>query len=160
MILATIPASPSIIESLTKAFGDFPLHLTDKDVLTPSPFQFELRGVSGNYAHGSPLRAVIGYLLHYGKLTVSLDGENFVVEETPHESITGNARSTGIFDVDKAREVHYRDRSTVITNPVVLETPHPAVISHDSSTGDPDKNRARTYRGTVPGTSVVLTNPA
>jgi hypothetical protein len=160
MILATIAVTPSIIESLTKTLGGFPLHLTDKDVLTTSAFQYELRGVSGNYGQGSPLRAVIGYLLQYSKLTVSLDGENLTLEETPHESITGNARSTGIFDVDKARQVHYRNHGTIITNPVLPEAAQPAVTSADASTGDADKNRNRGYHGTVPGTSCVLRNPA
>jgi hypothetical protein len=56
MILNTISAAPKLVESLTSAFGEFPLRLTDKDISTLSSGHFILRGTS---------LADCGYVGHY-----------------------------------------------------------------------------------------------
>jgi hypothetical protein len=165
MILNTIPVTPQIVESLTNAFGAFPLRLTDQDIERLPSKQFILRGTSlaaygyvGQYRTNWPKSPLVEIVetLHKHPLTISLEGGNLVLEETASEFIKGNARSTGILEVDSVREVHYRSGGTVIQNPPLPESVKTLTVSSEASTGDHDVNRNRKVGGAIPGTSIVF----
>src|SRR5216683_1182998 len=138
MILVSVPATAQEVQSLTQRFGEFPIHLTEQSGIA-LPYQCQ---------HDS-LMWHISNLVHvwytpYKKLTVSFDGENVSIEETPSEGIFGGARSSGEQEHNKRRTADYRNEHTIIRNPRLPDSVQPLTVTGGSaSTSDADGDRNR-----------------
>jgi len=119
MLLATIPATPSVVESLTKVFGDkWPIHLTDKeDTFSPATYEQALRGIPSSAQGSSPLRPVLEHVLRFGKITLALNDGAIEIFETPEPGVFGGARSTGDYEYNRSRSIDWRGLNSHIQNP-------------------------------------------
>jgi hypothetical protein len=154
MSLLSTRATAQEVQFLTQRFGEFPIHLTEQSGI---PLQYQCQ-------HNSVMWH-ISNLVHawtpYKNLTLSFDGENISVEETPSEGIFGGARSTGNQEHNKARTADYRNENTIIRNPRLPDSaPLLAVTGGAASTSNTDVDSKRQMSGAVPGLSVVIRNPA
>lgn len=169
MILVSVPSTPQIIESLTKTFGEFPLRLTDNDLVSLPDGHRILRDTSlGDYGFvgrhqildaNNPLLKIVEYLRQH-PITVRSQDQELTIEETSREGIFGGARTTGNYEYNKSRSADYRDENTIIRNPRLPDSVQPLTVTGGAASTSGDSDRKRQISGAVPGMSVVIRNPA